>query len=79
MTMNNKDVYTRAIESLQKTQMALLNEISIADGRARLHAPTFHYVSMAIADIKALKEENTPKEAPKAVAPKAPAAKKVAA
>jgi len=54
MMMNNKDVYTRAIESLEKTQKALLNEISIADGRARLHAPTFHYVSMAINDIKAL-------------------------
>ena len=78
MTMNNKDVYTRAIESLTKTQLALLNEISIADGRARLHAPTFHYVSMAIADIKALQQQNTPKETVKEVAPKVSAAKKAA-
>lgn len=76
--MMNKDVYTRAIESLTKTQLALLNEISIADGRARLHAPTFHYVSMAIAEIKALQEQNTPKETVKEVAPKATAAKKAA-
>ncbi len=73
-----KDVYTRAIESLTKTQLALLNEISIADGRARLHAPTFHYVSMAIAEIKALQEQNTPKETIKEVAPKATTAKKAA-
>jgi hypothetical protein len=76
--MTNKDVYTKAIESLSKTQMALLNEISIADGRARLHAPTFHYVSMAIAEIKALQEQNTPKEKAKEVAPKVTAAKKAA-
>lgn len=78
MTMNNKDVYTKAIESLSKTQLALLNEISIADGRARLHAPTFHYVSMAIAEIKALQEQNKPKETVKEVAPKVTAAKKAA-
>jgi hypothetical protein len=76
--MNNKDVYTRAIESLSKTQVALLNEISIADGRARLHAPTFHYVSMAIADIKALQEQNKPKETVKETTPKVSAAKKAA-
>lgn len=78
MTMNNKDVYTKAIESLSKTQSALLNEISIADGRARLHAPTFYYVSKAIAEIKALQEQNKPKETVKEVAPKATAAKKAA-
>jgi hypothetical protein len=76
--MNNKDVYTKAIENLSKTQVALLNEISIADGRARLHAPTFHYVSMAIAEIKALQEQNSPKEKTKEVAPKVSTAKKAA-
>lgn len=58
MTMNNtKDVYTKAIDSLSKTQNALLNEISIADGRARLHAPTFYYVNEAIKAIKELQTE----------------------
>jgi hypothetical protein len=56
--------------------MALLNEISIADGRARLHAPTFHYVSMAIAEIKALQEKNTPKETIKVATPVTTTAKK---
>lgn len=57
----NKDVYTKAIESLKKTQDALLNEISIADGRSRVHAPTFFYVSAAINQIKDLQKEAQPK------------------
>ena len=58
MTMNNTpDVYTKAINSLAKTQQALLNEISIADGRARLHAPTFYYVCETIKAIKELQME----------------------
>lgn len=61
MMMNNPDVYTKAIDSLTKTQKALLNEISIADGRARLHAPTFYYVCEAIKNIKALQQENAVK------------------
>jgi len=48
------DVYTRAIASLKKTQDALLNEISIADGRSRVHAPTFYYVCEAIKNIREL-------------------------
>lgn len=59
--MKNKDVYTRAIESLKKTQDALLNEISIADGRSRVHAPTFFYVSESIKNIKELQKEAQPK------------------
>jgi hypothetical protein len=59
--MKNKDVYTRAIESLKKTQDALLNEISIADGRSRIHAPTFFYVSESIKNIEELRAKNIPK------------------
>ena len=55
------DVYTRAIASLKKTQDALLNEISIADGRSRVHAPTFFYVSESIKNIKELQKEAQPK------------------
>jgi len=55
--MNNKDVYTKAVDSLKKTQAALMQEISIADGRSRVHAPTFYYVSEAIKQIQELKEE----------------------
>ena len=62
MMTKSKDVYTRAIESLKKTQDALLNEISIADGRSRVHAPTFFYVSAAINQIKELRDENKPTE-----------------
>ncbi len=58
----NKDVYTKAIESLKKTQDALLNEISIADGRSRVHAPTFFYVSATINQIKELQAAATPKQ-----------------
>jgi len=57
MMMNNKDVYTKAVDSLKKTQAALMQEISIADGRSRVHAPTFYYVSEAIKQIQELKEE----------------------
>jgi len=57
MMMNNKDVYTKAVDSLRKTQAALMQEISIADGRSRVHAPTFYYVSEAIKQIQELKEE----------------------
>ena len=57
MMMNNKDVYTKAVDSLRKTQDALMHEISIADGRSRVHAPTFYYVSEAIKQIQELKEE----------------------
>ena len=52
--MMKTDVYTRAIASLKKTQDALLNEISIADGRSRVHAPTFYYVCEAIKNIREL-------------------------
>lgn len=55
--MMKTDVYTRAIASLKKTQDALLNEISIADGRSRVHAPTFYYVSESIKTIKELQLE----------------------
>ena len=55
------DVYTRAIASLKKTQDALLNEISIADGRSRVHAPTFFYVSEAIKQIKELQLDSAVK------------------
>jgi len=57
--MMKPDVYTKAIASLKKTQDALLNEISIADGRSRIHAPTFFYVSEAIKQIKELQLEST--------------------
>ncbi len=56
--MMKPDVYTKAIVSLKKTQDALLNEISIADGRSRVHAPTFFYVSEAIKQIKELQLES---------------------
>jgi hypothetical protein len=62
--MMKTDVYTRAIASLKKTQDALLNEISIADGRSRVHAPTFYYVSAAIKQIKELQQEAQVKETP---------------
>lgn len=64
--MMKTDVYTRAIASLKKTQDALLNEISIADGRSRVHAPTFYYVSESIKTIKELQLETAIK-APVAV------------
>ena len=77
------DVYTRAIASLKKTQDALLNEISIADGRSRVHAPTFFYVSESIKQIKELQLESAIK-APVTIAETEevitkPVAKKVAA
>jgi len=62
------DVYTRAIASLKKTQDALLNEISIADGRSRVHAPTFYYVSEAIKQIKELQLDAAVKPAPVTIA-----------
>jgi len=81
--MITKDVYTRAIESLSKTQQALLNEISIADGRARLHAPTFYYVNETIKAIKELQQKSqvkTPVEVVETTeVTTKPAAKKVAA
>jgi len=62
------DVYTKAIASLKKTQDALLNEISIADGRSRVHAPTFYYVCESIKFIKELQQESTKKVAPVTIA-----------
>jgi hypothetical protein len=59
--MMKPDVYTKAIVSLKKTQDALLNEISIADGRSRVHAPTFYYVSEAIKQIKELQLDSVAK------------------
>jgi len=58
------DVYTRAIASLKKTQDALLNEISIADGRSRVHAPTFYYVCESIKNIKELQLDAAVKPVP---------------